>query len=156
MKKIIFLVIILLLVVAAIPFSQNYLKGNNTFPFSKTATAKIGSQSFHLYSANSQKEKEMGLSDKSSMPQDYGMLFSFATPDYYSFWMRDMKFPIDMIFIKDNHIVTIYSNAQPPKSKDDSLVIYKPEEPADAVLEINAGLAEKYSFKKGDEVKIEK
>lgn len=155
MKKIIVLVVILLLVVAAIPFSQNYLK-NNQFPFAKTATAKIGNQTFRLYSAESQKEKEVGLSNKSSMPQDYGMLFSFATPDYYSFWMRDMKFPIDMIFIKDNHIITIHSNAQPPKSKDDSLAIYKPDEPADAVLEINAGLAQKYSFKKGDEVKIEK
>ena len=155
MKKIIFLAIILLLVVAAIPLSQNYLK-NNKLPFAKTATAKINNQVFHLYSADVAKEKEVGLSDKSSMPQDYGMFFPFEAPDYYSFWMRDMKFPIDMIFFQDNRIVTIYSNIQPPKSKDESLAIYKPEEPANAVLEINAGLAQKYGFKKGDEVKIEK
>lgn len=140
---------------AAIPFSQNYLK-NNKLPFTKTATAKIKNQAFRLYAAESPKEKEVGLSDKNSMPQDYGMLFAFETPDYYSFWTRDMKFPIDIIFIQDNHIVTIYSNIQPPKSKDESLAIYKPEEPANAVLEINAGLAQKYDFKKGDEVKIEK
>ncbi len=155
MKKIIVLAVILLLVAAAIPFSQNYLK-NNRLPFSKTATAKIDNQTFRLYSTDSDKDKEVGLSNRNNMPQDYGMLFTFAAPDYYSFWMRDMKFPIDIIFIRDNRIVTIHSSVQPPKSKDDSLTIYKPEEPANAVLEINAGLTQKYGFKKGDEVKIEK
>lgn len=155
MKKIIFLAVILLLTAAAIPFSQNYIK-DNKLPFAKTPAVKINNQTFRLYIADSAQKKEVGLSDKTSMPQDYGMLFQFEKPDYYSFWMRDMKFPIDIIFLKDNRIVTIHSSTQPPKSKDDSLAIYKPEEPANAVFEINAGLAQKYGFKKGDELKIQK
>ena len=83
------------------------------------------------------------------------MLFPFEKADYYSFWMKNMKFPIDIIYINKNHIVTIHQNIKPPKTKEESLPIYKPEDPSDTVLEINAGLSEKYKFKKGDTVKTE-
>ena len=82
------------------------------------------------------------------------MLFPFEKPGYYSFWMKNMKFPIDIIFIKSGKIVTIHKDVMPPKNLTDALPIYNPKEPADTVLEINAGLSEDYKFKEGDEVKL--
>lgn len=154
MKTVFALFAILFLIVIGISFSQNYLK-DNPLPFLKTPTIIIGKQTFKLYVAKSGKEKEVGLSEKKSLQQDFGMFFPFEKADYYSFWMKNMQFSIDIIFINGKKIVKIYQNVQPPTSKEESLPIYKPEKPTDKVLEINSGLSQKYNFKEGDEVKIE-
>lgn len=155
MKLVVILFAILLIVIVGIQFSQKYFKENISF-FSQKDSIAIKNKSFNLLYAKSDKEKEIGLSEKTSLPEDQAMLFIFDKPDFYPFWMRDMKFPIDIIFIKDNKIVTIFSSAQPPKATGDALPIYKPETPVNMVLEINAGLSDKYGFKKGDDVKINK
>lgn len=158
MKTVFALFALLLIVALGIAFYQNSSKNNlffltNLLP--KKTTVTIDKQTFSVSVAKSNLDKEKGLSNQSSLPQNQGMLFPFEKEDYYAFWMRNMKFAIDIIFINKNHIVTIYQNVQPPKSASEGLLIYKTEEPANMVLEINAGLSQKYNFKKGDEVKIE-
>jgi uncharacterized membrane protein (UPF0127 family) len=70
--------------------------------------------------------------------------------------MKDMLFPIDIIWIKDFKIVDIASNVLPEGAKNIlELKVYYPKDKADKVLEINAGLAEKYGFKIGDEVLVD-
>lgn len=120
----------------------------------QTPTATINGQTFRLIVARSEKEKEVGLSNRTSLPNDMGMLFPFAQEGFHSFWMKDMRLPIDIIFIRDSRIIEIFENAAPPKSSSESLTVYKPKERADAVLEINSGLSEKYHFKSGDLVTI--
>lgn len=153
MNKLLIVFGILFVLLVAFVLSQNYVQ-NFSF-FQKTPKAVINSQTFNLLLAKTDKEKRIGLSEKKSLPENSGMLFVFEKPDYYSFWMKEMQFPIDIIFIKENKIVTIYADLKPPKTQDESLPIYKPAEPADMVLEINSGLAQKYNLKKGDEVKLE-
>lgn len=138
---------------AIVAFSQSYFK-NNPLPFINTPTATINKHTFNLLLAKTPQEKEIGLSNKQSLPENYGMLFPFEKADYYSFWMKGMKFPIDIIYIKKGHIVTIYQGLLPPKSKEENLPTYAPKEPADTVLEINAGLSKKYGFKKNDAVNL--
>lgn len=118
----------------------------------KTPTANINNHAFKLELAKTQQEKAIGLSKKEMLEKNAGMLFLFEKPDYYSFWMKDMKFPIDIIFIKKYHIVTIHKNVLPPINPNDRLPTFSPKEPADTVLEINAGLSEEYKFKEGDMV----
>lgn len=152
MKQIILLFGLLIIVGLGIAFAQKY----PVQTLFKQTTAVVNNSTFNLTLAKSQKEKEVGLSEKKSLEQNSGMLFIFEKPDLYSFWMKNMKFPIDIIFIKDNKVVTVYPNAKPPtNTEDSSLTIYKPEEPADKVLEINAGLTEKNNIKKGDEIKFQ-
>ena len=122
--------------------------------FKKSPTAKINNYAFKLYIAKTPKDKEIGLSKYKNLAKDTGMLFSFDKPDYYSFWMKQMKFPIDIIFIKDGKIVTIYKNVTPPKKTTDELLIYKPQEPSSMVLEINTGRCDKYKLKEGDKVNL--
>lgn len=120
----------------------------------KSPTAKINNYTFKLYVARTAEDKELGLSKYKNLAKDMGMLFPFEKPDYYSFWMRKMKFPIDIIYIKDGKIVTIYKNVQSPKSENESLLIYKPTQPSNMVLEINAGLTSKYSIKEGGKISL--
>lgn len=158
MKKIIALLAFLIFVIIATVLYQKYTTGKSAKTQSATTqnspTVTIRNQSFKVYIAKTSKEQQIGLSSRESLPQDYGMLFPFGTADYYQFWMKNMKFPIDILYLKNNKIVTIINNAQPLKKDEPQPTIYRPEEPSDTVLEINAGLSKKYKFQKGDEVKI--
>jgi uncharacterized protein len=69
-----------------------------------------------------------GLSGHAPLGEDEGMLFLFDEADRYGFWMKDMLFPIDIIWIRDGVV-------------DGALPSYAPREPADTVLEVRAGFA---------------
>jgi len=152
MKKVLLVFALLLVIVGGILSIKNYLNTTGFFVFKKTPTITINNQTFELRVANTQKEREIGLSETKSLPQNQGMIFIFEKPDYYSFWMKNMKIPIDIIYINKDEIVTIQGNVQPPKSSIESPIIYTPLKPSDKVLEINAGLSKKYNFKNGDKV----
>jgi len=120
---------------------------------SKTPTVKAGNHTFKLYVAKSSNDQQVGLSKYDKIDDSRGMIFTFGKPDYYSFWMKQMKFPIDIIYIKDNKIVTIHKSVKPPKSSEE-LTLYNPTQPSDKVLEVNAGLSQKYNIKEGDSVEL--
>lgn len=147
MKKI-FLIFSVLILVIALAFL------NHNSPDKKTPQATINNHIFNLETARTEKEKGIGLAKYTNIPQNFGMLFIFEKPGSYSFWMKNMKFPIDIIFIKNNKIIKIFNNVPTPKSDNEQLSIYTPDQLSDAVLEISAGLSEKYKFKNGDPIKI--
>ena len=64
--------------------------------------------------------------------------------------MRNMKFPLDIIFIKDDTIVEILENLEPEGSNPKE--IYSSNQPVNSVLEINAGMSKQYDFKTGQKV----
>lgn len=115
--------------------------------------AVLGERSFTVAIADEASEQMQGLSGKEKLSKDRGMLFVFEKPDYYSFWMKEMKFPLDIIFIKGNKIVKIYSNVPAPKNNE-GLPVYQTPNPSDKVLEINAGLSNEYGFKEGQTVEF--
>lgn len=155
MKTILLLLGVFILAVGIFLFTQNLLGGNGLSFLSKTATAKIKDTEVKLSVADTPKGQQKGLSGRKSLASDRGMLFVFKTPDYYSFWMKGMKFPIDIIYLRGEKVVTIYKNIQPPKSANDtSLPVYTPEEPSDKVIEVNANFSDKHGLKKGDSVSI--
>ncbi|MDX2163867.1 MAG: DUF192 domain-containing protein [Gammaproteobacteria bacterium] len=82
--------------------------------------------------------QQRGLSGRKYLAKNTGMLFVFPKEDYYSFWMKDMLFPIDIIWMnKDYKIVYVKKDAQPctlfscPK--------FTPDMPAQYVLEVSPG-----------------
>lgn len=154
MKKLLLIFIIFLILIGAIFLTQRYIKGGTIFFLNKTPIAIINNHSFRVSVATSQKEHETGLSETQSLSEDQGMIFLFEKPDYYSFWMKNMRFPIDIIYINNDTIVTIKSNAQLIKDKENP-TIYSSTKPANKVLEIQAGLSEKYKLKEGDKVTYE-
>lgn len=122
--------------------------------FIQHPTLTIRNQTFSLLLATTTQQQQLGLGERASLPNDSGMYFIFQKPDYYSFWMKGMKFPLDIIFLRNNKIIAVYMNIQPPSSHEVNLPTYSSAQPADAVLEINAGLAKRYHFQKGDMVKL--
>lgn len=148
-------IIIILAIIFAITFFVLSGKKATHAPTPITQpSATINGHTFSVEIAKDDKTRERGLSDKPSLPQDWGMLFLFDKPSTYSFWMKEMHFPIDIIYINNDIIVHVFKNVPPPTSSKEELPVYTPDAPADKVLEINAGLSEKYGIKKGDKVKF--
>lgn len=153
-RLIIGIIVVVILVILGVVF-VNMVSNNFQLPFTNSrpkTTATIDGHTFYVHVAKTEKDKEIGLSNTSSLPKDQGMLFVFDKPDYYAFWMRNMKFPIDIVYVANKKIVTIFPNVPSPKNANETLSIYKPHQPADTVLEINAGLANQYHFSVGDTV----
>lgn len=95
-----------------------------------------------------------GLSGRQSLAPNNGMLFNFNQSEIQYFFMKNMNFPLDIIFINDRQVVNIAKNLAPEGS--DPKNIYSSGRPADQVLEINAGEAEVKNIKIGDPVTITK
>ena len=102
--------------------------------------------------ADTPMEREQGLSARQDLAEGQGMLFVFDTPGRYGFWMKDMNFPIDIIWIdEDRKVVYIKENAN-PESYPNSFVS---TEDAKYVLEVPARFSEKNNIKVGDVIKLE-
>lgn len=150
MKKILFAYGVLVLVVVLLAFAK--FKGLDFIPKFGNKTAVINSTSYNLLIADSEKEREIGLSNKKSLDSKTGMLFIFEKKGIYSFWMKDTVIPLDIIFINDNKIVEIVKNAPPQAGKNGTLPIYTPTKEANYVLEVNGGQSDTNKIKTGDTV----
>jgi len=113
---------------------------------------------FNLEIADTEEERRTGLSNREKLDKDVGILFVFETENIQpGFWMKDMKIPIDIVWINDEKIVGIEKDLQPVKEDvpDNELTLYKPDQPIDYVLEINGGLTEEHEIEVGDSVNLE-
>ena len=88
-----------------------------------------------------------GLSNRPTLCRDCAMLFVFPESDQRTFVMRDMNFPLDIIFLHDGKIVKIYKNLPPEGSAPQ--MQYQSEVPANRVLELNAGRARELGLEEG-------
>jgi uncharacterized membrane protein (UPF0127 family) len=92
----------------------------------------------------------LGLSGRASLAEGKGMLFVFEKPDTYGFWMKDMNFPIDMIFIgEDKKVVTVVAHASPESYKKNPPEVFYPAKPVLFVLEVPAGFAKEHGVEEG-------
>jgi len=113
----------------------------------------LGSWNIDLEVADTEAKREQGLSDRDSLPEESGMLFVFDAPSAPSFWMKDMRFPIDFIWInKDMEVVEVLPNIDPSTYPEE----FGPLEPIQYVIEVNAGAAERHGIKIGDILKLAK
>lgn len=127
--------------------------------FQKAAGAEILIREalFRAEVANTAVARTRGLSGRDFLAADSGMLFTFDKPAIYSFWMKDMRFPIDIIWLRDAKVVYVAKDVLPPGPgiSDSELKVYSPSVEADMVLEVNAGIAEHFHIEVGDSVIIE-
>ena len=96
-----------------------------------------------------------GLSGRPSLAPEEGMLFLFEAPRIQSFWMKDMRFPIDILWIRDDRIVGITPEVPIPRSPSE-LPLFRSPTPCDVVLEVRAGAAKRWGLLLGDAVRIER
>ncbi len=92
----------------------------------------------------SSEAEKTGLSGREGLTKGTGMVFLFDTASYTSFWMKDMKFDLDILWIQDHQVVDVSRNVVHPQGvvDDASLPRYTPKTPANFVLEVGAGEAQ--------------
>lgn len=96
--------------------------------------------------AKTPEEKIKGLSGRESLDENAGLLFVYNEPGIYSIWMKDMNFPIDVVWLdEDYRIVDIAKDISP----DSFPKIFEPAEPALYILEVNSGFTDKRGVEVG-------
>jgi hypothetical protein len=95
--------------------------------------------------AATNEQRTKGLSVKDSLNENEAMLFVFSTEREHSFWMKGMKFPIDIIWISEYHEVVHIEHSLEPCEPDSFCPTYNPDKNALYVLETVAGFAQKYN-----------
>ncbi|MBI5798663.1 MAG: DUF192 domain-containing protein [Candidatus Yonathbacteria bacterium] len=107
----------------------------------------IGGEEIKVTLADTPSLQSKGLSGSKELKPNEGMLFIFQKSGLYGFWMKDMLFPIDIIWFDVNrHIVDVWENAAP----DSYPKIFTPHAPAQFVLEVDAGFFAEHHLRVGN------
>ncbi len=119
--------------------------------YSKIQFVKIADQRIKVELALTNAVREQGLSGRREMNNNEGMLFIFDHSGKYPFWMKDMNFPIDIIWISEDMKVIYIKKDARPESYPES---YAPKQNALCVLEIASGFSDKNNLREGDKVEF--
>lgn len=111
-------------------------------------TTASGTHHFTVEVMETDAQRERGLMFRRYLPPDRGMLFDFKTEQPIMMWMKNTYLPLDMVFISRSEIVTSIAKDTEPLSER----IIPSGGPVYAVLELNAGTADKIDLKPGDHV----
>jgi len=123
-----------------------------------TAHVAIGGQTIKVLVANTYPRQLQGWSDKKDMGSVGGMLFPFGMLGQHAMVMRDMDFPLDIIWLNGGTIVEMAPNLPPAVHgiPEDQLTPYFSRLPSTNVLELPAGFVQAHGLKIGDTVTITK
>lgn len=114
-----------------------------------TVQMQLGGKKFTLEVADEPAERELGLMMRDSMPSDHGMIFVFPHEDRLSFWMKNTRIPLDIIYVdQGGKIVSIH------QMRPYELLGTPSDAPAKYAIELNKGMAAKLGLKPGDQLTI--
>jgi len=159
LKKIIspwfFCLILFLVLLSSIAYIEIESAQTQQQEQNKTALVSLGGVNVTASLSTTPDSQSKGLSIKDSLNENEGMLFIFESPQKYSFWMKDMKFPIDIIWINSTgKIVHIEKNLSPCY-----LLLpcpsYAPNNDSLYVLEVVSNFTNKFGVSVGDSVESE-
>lgn len=157
MKKLrLLLTLVALTIISLAVYSQTQFQALNQESSSSLRTEKllkINDQTFRVEVVKEPVDIARGLSDRSYLPKNQGMLFEFNPAQEATFWMREMLFEIDIVWIKDNKIIGIDRNLPIPTTTDlDKLPLFPSPGKIDYALELNVNETSNLSV--GDRVEF--
>lgn len=114
-----------------------------------TANMQIGNRTFLVEIANNDPDRARGLMERPSLPPDRGMIFVFAREEPRSFWMKNVPFPLDIIFLDAGGKVVDIKRMLPLDLRS-----VPSARPAKYAIEVNAGVAAEVGLKVGDAIPI--
>jgi uncharacterized membrane protein (UPF0127 family) len=151
LKKIILFIIILAIFAGFFSLFFIFYKDKNSKQDLNINYIKINEQIIKVEVANTVGLQEKGLSGREKLEENTGMLFIFKNPARYSFWMKDMKFALDIIWLdQDGKIIFIKKSVAPETFPE----TFMSEQDAKYVLEVKSGFSEKNNLQVGDFVKF--
>ncbi len=160
MKKFAIQSVLLLIVVAGGIFFYSGGFPNASLPFLPQAPSSrqvlINDAKIKVEIADTQDKRSKGLGGREAIASDEGMLFVFDRTDRYPFWMKNLSFALDFIWINGEKIVEVTENVPPPASgtPDSALTIFSSTTVVDKVLEVGAGTIKRLNIKVGDSAKL--
>ena len=114
-----------------------------------TTNMKLGQAQFQIEIANTDPTRELGLMKRDSMPNNHGMIFVFPDETPRAFWMKNTRFPLDIIFLDhDGKIVSF------KQMKAYDLTSIPSDAPAKYAIELNFGVIQAAAIKVGEQVDI--
>lgn len=114
----------------------------------------IGDTTLSVEISDTEAKRTQGLSGRKSLPKDVGMLFIFPFKAPLTFWMKDMNFSLDFVWIADGRVVEVNADIPPPSLTGGVPKVINPANYADRVLELNSGYIESHHIKVGDKVSL--
>lgn len=133
-------------------FSAREEKNTNQQGVLRRVKVRLGNVTINAEVAEEESDMELGLGKRDSISDDGGMLFAFGVPDFWGIWMKDMKFPIDIIWLDENlKVVHIEKDVKPETYPE----VFSPSEKAMYVLETNSGFSEKNKITVGEQTFVE-
>jgi uncharacterized protein len=106
--------------------------------------------------ADTTEKRAKGLMYRDSLPKDRGMLFTFAEPQLWTFWMKNTRISLDIIWMDGKkRIVHIERNVPTCPRTDDGCPQYQPNDNAVYVLELAAGVADALKLQRGSVLKFQ-
>jgi len=128
-----------------------FLLNNSNSVIDSNNYLKIAGQKIKIELVSTPSKLAQGLSGRAGLKENEGMLFVFEQAGNYSFWMKDMKFSIDIIWLsEDKKVVYLKKDARPESFPE----MYGLKVNAKYVLEVISGFSEKYNLKVGDKVEF--
>lgn len=115
----------------------------------------VGEAVFTVELADTPEKRSRGLSGRPGLDAGSGMLFVFDSESRVAFWMPEMQFPLDFVWIASDCLVADITQDVPPPPPDmdlSELPRYRPSVPVQYVLEINAGEIAAAGITRGDPV----
>ena len=153
MKRINFVVIVGIIVITTIMILIYYpVQTSIESEIVIEASVTINGKTIEIEIADEPDERSRGLMFRESLTKDTGMLFLFDREDFYSFWMMNVNFNLDLIWINSNGNVVHIERDVP--SCFMSCPTYAPREAARYVLELNSGVANELDLLVGSFVSI--
>ncbi len=152
MQKILVLgVIILIPLLYFFYVYQNDLPLIPQIPSPTEPVVHVGNVPIRVEVADTPAKRAQGLSGRDSLGETNGMLFIFEKSDYHGVWMKDMRFPIDVIWVgEDRRVVDITRVLRPDTYPRE----FEPSAPARFAIEVNAHYAASFGISVGDEVRL--
>lgn len=132
--------------------TESNQRSASTVPTVKGEDIKAPHGVIHALIADTEESRAKGLGGRDSLPQDQGMLFVFSDPGIYDFWMKDVNFPLDMVWLDWNKSVI---GATKNISMDTYPSTFSPPSPVSYVLELNAGAADKFGIATGTKLSFQ-
>ncbi len=115
-----------------------------------TEPIEVGSQTLFVEVARTSDQITRGLGQRDSIGSD-GMLFVLPGKSIPSFWMKDMRFDLDFIWLNENTVVDLTENVSAQRGEPENrLKVYSPSVPVTHVLEMKAGDIKRRGIRIGD------
>jgi uncharacterized protein len=116
-------------------------------PEMETTCIQIDKKRFSVEIAHTEEQKRRGLQFRTELKPNGGMIFAYNQPSLLTFWMKDCKIPLDLLFFREGALVYYVDSAPPCQdSTGERCPTYRPKTPADTVVELKAGTRHKYKF----------